>query len=298
MRNAIPPDGSPRRHTSPARTSPTRVAPAAAPEVAPTPPASPEASAASSHIQPPPPPHVRPQGGLQSDGYASGSNSGEGPDGMGGPGRAPAAPWTSGAQTGPPMAPDPAALRLERTYAMEDRKYEELSTRIPQSRPNGFKLMTPHLREAIAQSQAMFPPNIRGAVMDPKEHSVVFHEDPRTRRLVPGGRSIGNEGHVQVPGDVTRPTARILVHSHPYTGRHAHDFPSMADQLLARELPDVEHIVQTPAANPDKPNKYRIYTGAYPPRFHTLVENPLDLPASPHSSDDESEPPFKPHPFK
>jgi hypothetical protein len=197
-----------------------------------------------------------------------------------------------------PAFSDPDVLHLARTIAMDERRGDEFALGFPQSLPNGFKLMTRHQRDAIAQTQAMFPPNIRGTVMNPTEHVVVFHEHPFTGKLMPVGRSSGSESGVGMPADVVCPTARIMVHSHPFTGVHNHDFPSMADQLTARRIPNVEHMVQTPAASAGKPNKFLIYTGAYPPRFHTLVENPDNLPVSPHSPDGEVEPPFRKHPFK
>lgn len=113
---------------------------------------------------------------------------------------------------------------------------------------------------------------------------MVFH-DRSQDRLVPGPLNVGNEGNANTPKDLASSTARVLVHSHPYTGKHLHYEPSMEDQITARLHPDVEHIVQTPALRGE--NQYFIYSGAVPPRYYRLLPNPDNRPVPPNSPDRE-----------
>jgi hypothetical protein len=167
---------------------------------------------------------------------------------------------------------------------------------------NGYKLMSGHVTDAVRHTRATFPPNIRGEVEgNPQERAQVFHDLGRTNAagktgLVPGRVNIGLEDEVEVPPGIRLPTARVSVHQHPYTGSHNHDEPSLEDHLIARQYPNVEHIVQIPTAHPSEANPYITYTGAVPPRYYTLVENPANLRVSPPSPDGGELPPFHPHP--
>lgn len=154
-----------------------------------------------------------------------------------------------------------------------------------QSKWNGYKLMSPNVQEAIPQFDSRFPNNVHGMVPDnPREFSQVFH-DLGMDKLRPGIVTRGEESSVDIPADIHRPTARVMVHSHPYTGQHYSDIPSIDDQMVARRYPKLEHIVQTPAPEPGKPNVYQIFSGSLPPRYYTLVPNPGNLPVPPHSPD-------------
>jgi hypothetical protein len=182
---------------------------------------------------------------------------------------------------------------------MERYYVEEKITREIQSIDNGYKLMTPHLQEAIQQTNQLFPRNIDGVLLaNPQEHSVIFHDLGRGR-LEPGPQNVGTDSSVQIPPGLADPTARVYVHSHPYTGMHAHTEPSMADQAIARMNPNVHHIVQVPESELDFGNRFLIYSGAVPPRFYTLVPNHDNLPVSPRaqSPDGHEEPSYRPHPF-
>lgn len=168
---------------------------------------------------------------------------------------------------------------------------------------NGYKLMSRQVADAAIHCDRTFPPNIHGTVQEnPQEWGRVFHDMGGRSRgtgvidLVPGPLNIGTDGSVEVPRDISASTATVAAHQHPYTGEHLHNEPSMNDHLIARAFPDVEHIVQTPAAHRHGPNPYIIYTGALPPRFYTLVENPFDLPVPPPSPDGNQVPPFHPYP--
>jgi hypothetical protein len=165
-----------------------------------------------------------------------------------------------------------------------------------QSRWNGYKRMSPNVQEAIRQADRNFPPNIEGIpAPTPQEHAQVFHDEGRDK-LVPGRLVDGAEGKVELPEDAHRHTARVSAHQHPYTGFHVSDTVSMNDQFVARGLPSLEHIVQIPAPGPGQANPYLIYSGAFPPRHYTLVENPRNLPVPPHSPDGDQMPPFHAQP--
>jgi hypothetical protein len=166
------------------------------------------------------------------------------------------------------------------------------------SRWNGYKLMNPHITDAVRYGDRAFPSNLDNVVGEnPRERSVVFHDpggnEAATGRsgLVPGRMNLGTEAAVEVPPDLGASSARVFVHTHPFTGRHMHDIPSLADHLVARRNPNVEHIVQIPAPRGRATNPYILYTGAIPPRHYTLVENPDNLPVPPHSPDVDRLPP-------
>jgi hypothetical protein len=168
---------------------------------------------------------------------------------------------------------------------------------------NGYKLMSMDVTDAAVHCDRTFPRNVEGVVGEnPHERGHIFHDfggagkGPGEIYLTPGPLSIGSDDTSEVPKDIWDSTARVAAHSHPYTGQHVHDAPSMADQIIAREFPHVEHIVQTPAANRTAVNPYIIYNGALPPRYYTLVENPFNLPVPPHSPDSDRLPPFHPYP--
>jgi hypothetical protein len=161
----------------------------------------------------------------------------------------------------------------------------------------GYKLRTPHTEEAIRQAGQVLPPNIQGIEsQDKREHGLVFH-DHGDGRLVLGSHDVGDRNSVPGPPDLYQPTARVHIHSHPYSPGSAHDYPSMADQLMARENPHVDFLVQIPAQAPGAQSDYVIYKGSYPPRFHLTVPNPGNLPVPPHSPDGDGFPPFKAHPI-
>jgi hypothetical protein len=171
------------------------------------------------------------------------------------------------------------------TQELRRAKDTEELTGLPQSKGMGFKLMSPNVRDAIEQFEQRVPSNVHGIVRDsPREYGQVFH-DFDMGRLRPGIMAEGTSNSVDVPSDVHRPTARVNVHSHPYTGRDHSNFPSISDQMVARSLPNVEHIVQTPAPGPGQANVYLTYSGAVPPRHHVLVPNPNNLPVPPPSPD-------------
>ena len=162
------------------------------------------------------------------------------------------------------------------------------------SRFNGYKRMSPMVRDAVQQSERDFPENIYGVKMkDARERIQVYHQ------LGAGGLktffepNIGDENSGYAPYGFDYYTARALVHSHPYLKGSGHYSPSMIDHRTARELPYLEHIVQAPKFK--GVDQYISYTGNHPPRFYYLVENPDNLPVSPRSPDG-SMPPFRPRP--
>jgi hypothetical protein len=161
---------------------------------------------------------------------------------------------------------------------------------------NGYKLMSPHVQDAIQQANQLFPANTHG-VFNPDnqaERFVAFH-DRGQDKLVPGQLNVGNQNSVTVTPDTESSTAKVSVHSHPFTpvSVYYHE-PSMADQLFARRLPHAEHIVQTPAL-PGEENQYFSFTGATPPRYYRLLPNPDNLPVPPRSPD-RAMPPFRTRP--
>jgi hypothetical protein len=161
---------------------------------------------------------------------------------------------------------------------------------------NGFKLMPPNVKKAILHSDRTFPANVHGSVPgNPQEQALVFH-DLGQGRMVPGQLNVGTEGSVQVPRDIKASTAKVYVHQHPYTGVHLHNEPSMNDHLVARAFPNVQHIVQIPARHRIGSNPYITYSGAVPPRFYTLVENPFNLEVPPPSPDRHGILPYHPRP--
>lgn len=161
----------------------------------------------------------------------------------------------------------------------------------------GYKLRTPHMEEAIRQAEEILPPNIQGVeAQDKREHGLVFH-DHGDGTLALGSHDVGDRDAVPAPPDLYRPTARVHIHTHPYSPGSAYDYPSMADQLIARENPDVDFLVQIPAEAPGAKNEYIVLKGSHPPRFHLSVPNPANLPVPPHSPDGDAYPPFKEHPF-
>ena len=162
-----------------------------------------------------------------------------------------------------------------------------------QSRWNGFKLMSPQVAAAIRYCDQAFPPNIHGIRRgNPKEQGVVIHEHPQTGRMAPGRMMFGTQNSLDASPELAAPSARVDVHNHPYTGEQFSEAASMRDQLYARENRHVEHIVQTPAPNPGAANPYITYSGAFPPRYYTLVPNPRNLPIPPPSPDGDQMPPF------
>ncbi|HLP42614.1 MAG TPA: hypothetical protein VK465_13985 [Fibrobacteria bacterium] len=164
----------------------------------------------------------------------------------------------------------------------------------PRSELKGFKRMSRHVQDAIPQIEQRFPENIHGVILDlPREHGQVFH-DMGMGGLQPGPLLQGTESSVDVSADIHEPTARVYVHSHPYTGKHKGDHPSISDQRIARANPQVEHIVQVPAPHPGAANTYLTYSGAVPPRHYILVPNPDNLPVPPPSPDGSV--PFRPMP--
>jgi hypothetical protein len=197
-----------------------------------------------------------------------------------------------------PFSPQPARPVSPRTAVMDQLVGLEMGSRKPQSRQNGYKLMSPHIQEAVRQSQQLLPPNIAGFQPNPREHSVVFHQNPATGKLEAGSRMGGNEYSVAAPDDLYWPTAKVHVHSHPYTGTEGDFVPSMGDQNIARKHPHIDFLVQAPTIAPGTPNAYTLYKGTFPPRHYTLVENPHNLPVQPDSPDMKSMPPYKPHPFR
>ena len=192
----------------------------------------------------------------------------------------------------------PADPESPRTLMMRNITEVERAAGNPQSIANGFKLMEPHVQDAVRQAQRILPANIPSQPWTMPEHSIVFHQNPVTGRLEPGSILTGNEVSVPVPYDLEWPTARVHIHSHPFTATPHSISPSMLDQNIARKYPNMDFIVQTPALAPGQPNGYVIYNGAYPPRFYFLVENPGNLPVRPHSPDMNQPPPFKPHPYR
>lgn len=171
----------------------------------------------------------------------------------------------------------------------------EALTPVTRSKWNGFKRMSPEVQDAIRQFNAACPENIASNhSTPPREHSIVFlDQDGKT--LAKGLTVIGNEAGVSVSPEIENPKAKVVVHSHPFTGKHSHYEPSPADQSVARRYQQLEHIIQTPAPRADIPNQYLIYSGTVPPRHYILVENPDNLPVSPRSEDGVM-PPFRPKP--
>jgi hypothetical protein len=161
---------------------------------------------------------------------------------------------------------------------------------------NGYKLMPPHLQDAVRQAQRLLPPNIGAHQPNPREYSVVFHQDPATGRMHAGSRMGGGEDAIGIPQDLYWPTAKVHIHSHPFVGPETNFGPSMSDQNIARDYPHIDFLVQTPTRAPGAPNEYVLYKGTFPPRHYTLVENPRNLPTRPDSPDLDAMPPFKPRP--
>jgi hypothetical protein len=64
---------------------------------------------------------------------------------------------------------------------------------------------------------------------NPHERSRVFHDlggpskGPGQMFLTPGPLSVGSDSTTGVPSDIWRTTARVVAHSHPFTGRHLHN---------------------------------------------------------------------------
>ena len=156
--------------------------------------------------------------------------------------------------------------------------------------------MSPQVQDAVEQTNHLFPPNIHGVEVDSREHAVVFH-DKGGARLVPGKISIGEDASVNFPMDIMFPTARVAIHSHPYTGDRAYyDYKaSMTDQITARRDPHLEHVIQAPQK--DGLDQYIIFSGAIPPRHYKLVPNPDRLPVLSPESPDGRMPPFRHMPF-
>lgn len=189
------------------------------------------------------------------------------------------------------MTPEsPKTLAMKALMDLENRTPEG------QSQWNGYKRMSTNVKDAIRHANQNFPPNIDGIVgPSAQEHAQVYHDSGQDR-LAPGSLVVGTDGKVALPEDIKLPTARVTAHQHPYTGNHFSDTVSMSDQLLARGLPSIEHIVQIPARGPQEANPYLIFSGVFPPRHYTLVPNPHNLPVPPHSPDGDQLPPFHPHP--
>jgi hypothetical protein len=162
-----------------------------------------------------------------------------------------------------------------------------------ESRFNGVKRMSPQVQDAIRQAELLFPPNIHGIKQKPHEHVVVFHDLGRPR-LAAGERSVGTNDAVRVPDDIDFDTARVMVHSHPYTGKHQHYKPSIPDHMAAREYPHLEHVIQAPAIG--GVDQYLIYSGAIPPRYYHLRPNPDSQPVPRPDSPDGRMPPFRQKP--
>jgi hypothetical protein len=229
------------------------------------------------------------------------------PSAASGSGHAPGEPGTGPARANPrlnpnaasysPVLPQPSHPVSPRTARMHQMTAMEASLLKPQSRHNGYKLMPPHLQEAVRQSQQILPPNIGVPQPNSREYSVIFHQNPMTGRLEAGSRMGGSDNSVDVPLDIYWPTARVHVHSHPYRGTGTESAPSMPDQKNARKLPHIDFLVQSPTTSPGAPNEYTLYKGTFPPRHYTLVENPQNLPVRPDSPDMDSMPPYKPHPY-
>ena len=158
------------------------------------------------------------------------------------------------------------------------------------SKFNGFKLMSANAQDAIQQTENLFPANIHGVRRGPQEHCVVFHDLGRDR-LAAGKKVVGGDEFVDVPKDISLPSARVSVHSHPFTGNHHHFEPSIADHLVARDHPQLEHIIQAPMFLGE--NQYIGYSGATPPRYYYLLPNPGNRPVPPASPDRSSAPPFR-----
>lgn len=189
----------------------------------------------------------------------------------------PGAGLLSGAPA-PYPPPDPGTQGLLGLKNLED----VLGT---QSAWNGYKLMPPMVKGAVEQFDNATPLNINGFVNgNPHEVAGVFHQ-AGPGPLLPGPMQYGSCDKVALPADISLPSARVFLHSHPFTGNHKSDTPSMSDQLIARQYPGVHHVVQTPAPSLLEKNAYVSYSGAYPPRHYSLVENPLDLPVPPPSPD-------------
>jgi hypothetical protein len=159
-----------------------------------------------------------------------------------------------------------------------------------ESRFNGMKRMSPQVRDAIQQVECLFPENIYGVKREPREQAVVFH-DLGQPRLAAGRKTVGDEGSVRIPEDIDAPTARVIVHSHPYTGEHQTFEPSMADHIAARKYPHLEHVIQAPMLG--GANQYLIYSGATPPRYYHLAPNPGNHPIPRPDSPDGRMPPLR-----
>jgi hypothetical protein len=159
---------------------------------------------------------------------------------------------------------------------------------------NGFKRMSPHVQEAVRQLEYLFPPNIQGKLGNRCEHGTVFHEIGPSR-LISGEQKVGILNSVHVPKDIRYSSARVNVHSHPYTEEPYFNFePSIGDHLVARQFPGVEHVIQAPQFL--GANQYITYSGATPPRYYFLVPNPDNHPVPRPDSPDGRMPPFRPRP--
>jgi hypothetical protein len=327
MRNTIPQGGSPRRPASPARTSPERRAPTAAPEEATAPRASATAAAGASRTPASPLSGERPTAGSQD---ARSPIPTTGPIDPGFPipttgsidPRYPI-PTTGPIEPGYPMPPPLQPIRPadmpppllpirnpagSHPHPRNDRpESSRAGSQTPPARPapandpiitefvmkgqrgwrslfNGFKPMSPHVQDAIRQTEQLFPQNTYD-VRNPhnqNERAVVFH-DRGQDKLVPGPINVGTAGEVQAPKDIADGTARVNVHTHPFTGRRTTYEPSMNDQAVARFYPDVEHIVQAPSLRGE--SQYYIFSGATPARHYRLLPNPDNLPVPPDSPD-------------
>jgi hypothetical protein len=210
------------------------------------------------------------------------------------PGGSAATPGLSHADFYPEFPPDTPYTR---------KMYEMLQQDVT-SEFNGYKLRAPHIQEAIRQAELILPRNIQGIEEQPKrEHGLIFH-DHGDGNLVLGGHEVGEPDSVEVPLDIHQPTARVHLHTHPYSPDRsfhdypgmAHDYPSMPDQVLARAHPAIDFLVQIPAEAPGAQNEYIILKGSHPPRFHLTVPNPDNLPVPPHSPDGDHLPPYREHP--
>ena len=152
--------------------------------------------------------------------------------------------------------------------------------------------MTPQVEQSIRHFDAQTPLNVNG-LTGGVETAQVFHEiGPGP--LIPGTMEFGTVDSVNRPVDFDYFSARVFAHQHPFSPGYKSESASMGDQIIARENPHLEHIVQTPAPTVLDPNGYITYSGAFPPRHYTLVPNPDNLPVPPPSPDGVA--PFHPFP--
>jgi hypothetical protein len=170
--------------------------------------------------------------------------------------------------------------------------------------------MSRDVAAAVAHCNQTFPTNAYGHGDKDRAYRIqILHnlegpeKGPGEIHLTPGPVSTGTgpDGNLNLPPDIGEPTARVAARSKPVkrggkSSRRDNLVPDMRDQIRARAFPHVEHIMQAPATRRGKSNPYYIYTGALPPRYYTLVDNPLNLPVPPHSPDGDQLPPFHPHP--